>query len=288
LTVIRGSHPETGPAEGPEVIVPVVRAKVMPPSVFWRRVGENGRYGVIRLTEFAEATEEDFNRAVKTLRDAGVKGLILDLRGNGGGVLPTAVAIVDRFVDRGVVVRMEGRGAQATRIYEAKKEGTLPDTLPLIVLVNGSSASASEVVAGALQDHRRALLVGERTYGKFLVQQITDIPMHDAALQLTTSRYYLPSGRSYQRPPRHLPGSSRAPRTSKKKGGWGILPDVVVPVDDAQRTKIEKAFTNQEAEPWGEAPPFDDVRADWIDPQLARAIDLLQGQMVLQKIRDTK
>ena len=80
----------------------------------------------------------------------------------------------------------------------------------------------------------------------------------------------------------------KRPAKRTKNGGWGILPDVVVPLDEAGRTKIEKAFTNQEAEPWGEAPPFEEVPADWVDPQLARAIDLLQGRLVLQKIRDLR
>ena len=148
--------------------------------MFARRVGANGEFGVIRLTEFAESTEGDFDDArSQAMLDAGVKAVVLDLRGNGGGVLPTAVAVADRFVDKGVIVRMEGRTPRANRVYEAKPDNTVSDTLPLVVLVDGRSASASEVVAGALQDHRRALLVGERTYGKFLVQQITDVPGHE-------------------------------------------------------------------------------------------------------------
>jgi carboxyl-terminal processing protease len=289
LSVLRGPRPEKGPPAGAQEIVPVVRERVRPPTVFTRKVGPEGAFGVIRLKEFAEATQEDADRALETMLADDVAGVILDLRWNGGGVLPTAVALVDRFVRKGVIVRMEGRAPQATRIYEARPEGTLPDTVPLIVLVNGTSASASEVVAGALQDHRRALLVGERTYGKFLVQQITDIPGHDAAVQLTTSRYYLPSGRSYQRKPGGAPrpGVAHLP-SGRIPPGQGIIPDVVVPVTDEESQRIEKAFANQESRPWGEEPPFDDVPDDWVDPQLARAVEVLQGELVLQKIQGAK
>ncbi|MFV1959314.1 MAG: S41 family peptidase, partial [Planctomycetota bacterium] len=156
---------------------------------------------------------------------------------------------------------------------------------PLIVLLNGHSASASEVVAGALQDHRRALLVGERTYGKFLVQQITAIPGRDAALQLTTSRYYLPSGRSYQRQKTNGNGRSA---NGKHRPAAGILPDVVVPLEKEQQDRLEKAFANEEAGPWNEEPPFPDVPGDEMDPQLQRALDLLQGELVLRKIRSSR
>ncbi len=293
LGVISGPRPKDGPATGPEREVVVQRAVVRPPSVFTRRVGPDGLYGVVRLTEFVEATEEDFDAAVRQLLAQEVKGLILDLRDNGGGVLATAVAVVDRFVRSGTIVRMEGRAPNATRVYEARADNTLPDTIPLIVLVNSGSASASEVVAGALQDHRRALLVGERTYGKFLVQQVLDVPGRDAAVQLTTSRYYLPSGRSYQRP-RRAPGargpaaSQPGPNGSETVGGWGLLPDVIVPLDKAARTKLAQRFANEEAVPWQEETPFPEVPTTEMDAQLERAIDLLQGELVLQKIRASR
>ena len=288
ITVIPGPVPEEGEPTAAPKVVSVKRAKVRPPTVFVRRVGPESEFGVIRLTEFAEATADDFNKALETMTSEGVKGLILDLRRNGGGVLPTAVAVVNRFVERGTIVRMEGRAPNATRVYEATAEDTLPDTLPLIVIVDGTSASASEVVAGALQDHRRALLVGERTYGKFLVQQIVDIPGEDAALQLTTSRYYLPSGRSYQRPRKNGRGHVEPRNGASPSQGGGLLPDVVLGLDEEQTEKLEKQFINEEGVPWQEEPQHDDVPLDWVDPQLERAIALLQGQMVLRKIRGTR
>ena len=262
--------------------VAVRRAVIRPPTVYARQVGERGEFGVIRLAEFAEATEEDFSDALRELIEKEVKAIVLDLRGNGGGVLPTAVGVVNRFVERGVVVRMEGRSSRSNRVYEAEPAKLVSDTLPLVVLVDGESASASEVVAGALQDHRRALLVGERTYGKFLVQQITEIPGHEAALQLTTSRYYLPSGRSYQRATRN-----GIRRNGPSKEPAGILPDVVVPLDKAAREMLQKARLNEEAVPWGEKPPFPEVPVNHVDPQLKKAMELLEGQIVLRRIRGT-
>ena len=286
--VLRGPRPPEGQPWKPVQLLRVNRAVIRPPDVYARRVGTESEYGVIRLAEFTEGTEGDYEAALRGMLEAGVKAVVLDLRGNGGGVLPTAVAVADRFIDKGVIVRMEGRTQRANRVYEAHAENTVSDTLPLVVLVDGWSASASEVVAGALQDHRRALLVGERTYGKFLVQQITDVPDHEVALQLTTSRYYLPSGRSYQRSHwndggRNGNGTTRGRRTEPA----GILPDVVVPLDEAQREQLAKFRKNEEAVPWGEAKPFPDVAAEFVDPQLARAIELLEGQLVLRRIRGT-
>ena len=288
IGVLAGPRPPEGQPWGPERVLRVNRALIRPPDVYARRVGANGEYGVIRLSEFTESTEGDFETALQGMLDAGVKAVVLDLRGNGGGVLPTAVAVADRFVDRGVIVRMEGRTPRANRVYEAKPENTVSDTLPLVVLVDGRSASASEVVAGALQDHRRALLVGERTYGKFLVQQITDVPDHEVALQLTTSRYYLPSGRSYQRSHWNDGGrNGNGAPPPRDASPAGILPDVVVPLDEAQRDELLKFRKNEEAVPWGEAKPFPEIAEDWVDPQLARGIELLEGQLVLRRIRGT-
>lgn len=274
-------HPHDAP-DGVTRDVDVRRAVIRPPSVFSRRVGDDGRFGVIRLTEFAEATEQDFDRALTAMLEGPrpIQGLVLDVRGNPGGVLPTAVAIVNRFISRGVIVRMEGRAQNARRVYDADAESTRASELPLVVLVNGTSASASEVVAGALQDHRRALLVGERTYGKFLVQQITEVPGYGAALQLTTSRYYLPSGRSYQRSGWDARGRGSESDTA------GILPDIPVPMTDEQVEQLLRTWDNEEAVPWGEAPPHTgDETRDFLDPQLAEALALLDGDLALRRIR---
>jgi carboxyl-terminal processing protease len=296
LTVLRGPRPAEGPPPGPPREVLVRRELVKPPSVFARRVGASGDFGVVRLTEFAEATSDDFDRALDELVKAPkpVKGLVLDLRDNGGGVLLAAVHVADRFLAKGLIVHMEGRAPQANRDHTARGDDDIPDTIPLVVLVNSGSASASEVVAGALQDHRRALIVGERTYGKFLVQQITDVPGKGSAVQLVTARYYTPSGRSYQRQ-RAAAAAPPDPRTTgyePRPSGVdshgdpaGLLPDVVLPLADADRKVLLNAWKNEEDRVWGHAAPsHPDVPADHVDPQLRRALDLLDGELVLRRI----
>jgi carboxyl-terminal processing protease len=283
LSVSAGPRPEKGPATGPVRIVTVSRVVVRSPSVFPRRLGKDGQFGVIRIREFTEATADDFDRALAALLRDGVKGLLLDLRENPGGVLPAAEHVADRFLSKGLVVRMEGRSRGSNQEYAAREDpGDVPDTVPVAVLVNGNSASASEVVAGALQDHRRALLVGERTFGKFLVQQIVDIPGRQAAVELTYARYYTPSGRSYQR----RPGERQRDGTAESEGREpaGLLPDVPVPLDAPQLQTLRKAFVNEEGQPWGEKPAFPEVAADYVDPQTQRALEILEGELVLRKI----
>ena len=156
-------------------------------------------YGYIRISQFQTRTGESLREAVVKLReesDDTLKGLVLDLRNNPGGVLSAAVAVSDAFLDSGTIVYTEGRMDDAELTFSAKGSDILDGT-PLVVLVNGGSASASEIVAGALQDHRRAVIMGEKTFGKGSVQTI--LPMDNgSALKLTTARYYTPSGISIQ------------------------------------------------------------------------------------------
>ena len=156
-------------------------------------------YGYVRISQFQTRTGESLREEVGKLREeAGdtLKGLVLDLRNNPGGVLSAAVAVSDAFLDSGTIVYTEGRMDDAELTFSAKGSDIL-DGIPLVVLVNGGSASASEIVAGALQDHRRAVIMGEKTFGKGSVQTI--LPMDNgSALKLTTARYYTPSGTSIQ------------------------------------------------------------------------------------------
>jgi carboxyl-terminal processing protease len=277
---IRGPRPESGPHTGPERDVVVMREIIRPPTVFTRRLGSDGQFALVRLTDFAEETAKAFDAEMdKLLGSEPCKGLVVDLRHNGGGVLNVAVRVADRFLRPGrIIVRMEGRGMDASKNYPAQdRPGKLLD-LPLVLLVDGTSASASEVVAGALQDHRRGVLVGERTYGKFLVQSIMEIPGENASVKLTTSRYYTPTGRSYQGPARGE--RLRDPRPE----GAGLVPDVVIPLSDEDALRLRKVWENEEGGAWGEGRRHDDVPADWIDPQLDRALKLLQGEVVLQRI----
>lgn len=175
--------------ERSEVHVHTVRAERLP-----------GGYGYVRVSHFSDSTPGDFNAAVLGLQRAPnaapLRGLVLDLRENPGGVLESAVSVADSFLDSGLIVRADGRTPDA-RFEMSATPGDLLDGAPVVVLVDGGSASGAEIVAGALRDHRRATLMGERTYGKGSVQTV--MPLRDGeALKLTTSRYYTPSGRSIQ------------------------------------------------------------------------------------------
>ncbi len=155
--------------------------------------------GYVGLTEFAEHTDEDLGNALETLTKQGMKRLVLDLRGNPGGQLDQAIRIVNRFVPQGsMVVYTRGRVANSDQDYRATENSEFT-TVPMITLVNRNSASASEIVSGALQDYDRSLVIGETTFGKALVQSVYRVS-GGAGLALTTARYYTPSGRLIQRP----------------------------------------------------------------------------------------
>ena len=152
------------------------------------------KIGYVSVTTFQEDTAEELAKVVARLEAQGMKALVLDLRVNGGGRLDAAIKVADLFLDKGVIVSIRGRAGRP-QIYSASKSGTRPD-YPMAVLVNQSSASASEIVAGAFRDHHRAVLVGEKTFGKGSVQTLRDVRIGDevAGLKLTTAHYYTPSG----------------------------------------------------------------------------------------------
>ncbi len=162
------------------------------------RLLEKG-YGYVRITQFQERTDDDLQHALAKLEEDNggpLSGLVLDLRNNPGGLLTQAIKVSDEFIDSGLVVYTDGRLESQKQKYFAHKSGTHAD-FPMVALVNGGSASASEIVAGALQDHKRALVLGTQTFGKGSVQTI--LPLEEnAAIRLTTARYYTPNGRSIQ------------------------------------------------------------------------------------------
>lgn len=164
------------------------------------RFRAEGDIGYIRITSFTEQTEAGLARAFETLeRDIGpnLKGFVLDLRNNPGGLLDQAIAVSDAFLERGEVVSTRGRDPQDIERYNARS-GDAALSKPVVVLINGGSASASEIVAGALQDHGRAILMGTLSFGKGSVQTIIPLGAGEGALRLTTARYFTPSGRSIQ------------------------------------------------------------------------------------------
>src|SRR5579864_7144057 len=195
--------------------VKLTRANIKIKSVRSQLEGKD--IGYVRITSFTEQTDVGLNNAMKSLKDqAGGKlaGIVLDLRNNPGGLLDQAVAVSDAFLDKGEIVSTRGRRPDDAQRYNAHP-GDITGGLPMVVLINGGSASASEIVAGALQDHHRAILIGTRSFGKGSVQTIIPLAGH-GAMRLTTARYYTPSGRSIQ--------------------AKGIEPDIIV-----EAAKIEHA-----------------------------------------------
>lgn len=157
-----------------------------------------GKYGYIILESFTDGCSKDVRKAIEELLSQGAEGLILDLRGNGGGLMTEAIDIVGLFVPKGTkVVETKGRAPQSSRTYSTGRAPVVPE-LPLVVMVDEQSASASEIVSGALQDLDRAVIVGNRTFGKGLVQSTRPLP-YNGTLKLTTSKYYIPSGRCIQK-----------------------------------------------------------------------------------------
>jgi carboxyl-terminal processing protease len=186
LTIVREG-------ENKPLSVHIVRAIIKIDSVHTKQIGKDILY--IRISSFDKKVVEDVTKAIKK-RKASTKGIILDLRNNPGGLLDQAVGTVDLFVDDGIIVSQKGRRKVETKEYSAHRANTITE-VPLVVLVNGGSASASEIVSGALQDHKRAVLVGEKTFGKGSVQVVLPITKTEA-IKLTIARYYLPSGRTIQ------------------------------------------------------------------------------------------
>ena len=183
----------------------------------------DGEIGYVRLRDFSETSDDELSRALASLREEGAERLLLDLRSNPGGPLDQAIKVSNQFLARGdMIVYTRGRVANSDQDYHARDAGGYADQ-PLIVLVNRNSASASEIVAGAVQDHDRGLVVGETTFGKALVQSIYRVS-HGAGLALTTARYFTPSGRMIQRPwdtafDEYLTYSLREPETPVRAPG---------------------------------------------------------------------
>jgi carboxyl-terminal processing protease len=179
--------------------VTLTRAEIHVEPVKWHMEGKD--IGYIRITSFSERTSSALENAVKALKQqAGDKlaGIVLDLRNNPGGLLDQAVAVSNAFLDQGEIVSIRGRRPQDSRRFEAQPARDLVRGLPVVVLINGGSASASEIVAGALQDHHRAVLLGTRSFGKGSVQTVLPVKESGGAIRLTTALYFTPSGRSIQ------------------------------------------------------------------------------------------
>ena len=255
-------------------------------------------YGYVRLSNFTGTTTQEFEKAIEKLEaeSAPMKGLILDLRNNGGGLLNQAISISDIFIDKGQILSIKGRDKKNTKVFNATPSA-VQRNYPIVVLINGGTASASEIVAGALQDHKRALLLGVPSFGKGSVQTVETL-RDGSGLKLTIARYYTPSGRSIQ--------------------AKGIEPDIALKfkrLDTAEGPEREDGFFKEkdlenhleaegdadkaatQAPPKSEAPKSDGIKDTesrvgplkletlQTDNQIMRALEILTGFEVLRHIK---
>ncbi|MEW6721337.1 MAG: S41 family peptidase [Thermodesulfobacteriota bacterium] len=276
ITIVRESVPEPKVYTITRELIKIksVKSKTFPDGI-----------GYIRLAQFQQDSHQEVEKALQEFRKSkeGLKGLVLDLRNNPGGLLDQAVRVADEFIESGLIVYTDGRiEAQKTK-YSAHKEGTHTG-FPIVVLVNAGSASASEIVAGALQDHGRAIILGQQTFGKASVQTI--LPLEDgSALRLTTARYYTPNGRSIQArgiEPDILvddgreastghPGPMREKDIDRHLKGDGEEAPAAAPAPAIEKKK--EGGNDSKAAPGKAEARKDDPK----DPQLDRAVDLLRG-----------
>ena len=257
--------------------IDIERAIIKTTSVKHRMLDDD--YGYLRISNFQTKTTADLLKAVKKMKTEtdDLKGLVLDLRNNPGGVLSGAVGVSDAFLNDGMIVYTDGRENDSKLRYDATN-GDVLDGAPLVILVNGGSASASEIVAGAMQDHGRAVLLGSKTFGKGSVQTIQDLPA-GGAVKLTTSRYFTPNGRSIQ-------ALGIEPDIATKPGKWTAPEgDSFTPLSESN---LKGSLTNTTVG------KDDDAKADdaeeekedtlvYDDYQLFEALNLLKGLAILKK-----
>lgn len=222
LAAVRGEIGElvtlTLRRDGEQFDVEIVRAEVLIPSTFWRVLEDEERIGYIQITRFTTRAPDEVRQAIEELQSQGVEAFVLDLRDNGGGLVDSAVKVCGEFVDGGAVLVEQRRGSDE-RVFDASRGGRALDE-PLIILTNGSTASAAEIVAGGLQDRGRVTVIGERTYGKGSVQLIFDLS-DDSSLHVTNAEWFTPDGRRIQ--------------------GEGLAPDVRVQPVEGHDAPLEAA-----------------------------------------------
>ncbi len=270
------------PGEEEPVDVEIVRAIIRVDTVLGDTRNEQGewdfflegydRIGYIRVNSFSEQTDAELRRALDRLVERDVQGLILDLRNDPGGMLGAAIRVCDQFIDAGVIVTTRNRDGQIREPYTATRRGTYSG-FPMAVLVNGYSASASEIVAACLQDHGRAVVVGQRTFGKGTVQELIPLEAGQGILKLTTASYWRPSEKNIHRR-----------RDAGEDDDWGVRPNkgYEVEVDNDQLTKLLNARfrrdvhqRNHEQESTPDADPADPA----VDPQLAKAVEYIRQKL---------
>ncbi|MEX0654121.1 MAG: S41 family peptidase [Phycisphaeraceae bacterium] len=283
LSIERGGEAEL-------VEIPLKRAEIVIESIRgWQHQADgswdylldpDNRIGYLRLTQFIPQTVDDLDAAVAEMEEQGeLNGLIVDLRFNPGGLLSSAIDIADRFIAEGTIVSTVNADGKRTFESRAKRHVTYREGMPVVVLINQGSASASEIVAGALQDYGRATIVGTRSFGKGSVQDPFPLDRGNAVLKLTTQYYQLPQGRIIDRQP--------------EAEAWGIEPDLSVEMTDSQvseslefRQKVDVLHSEDEVVGEGdEAPPTAaEILTRGLDPQLEAALLLLKTRLVAQDL----
>lgn len=245
--------------------ITIVRDVIKIKSVKFKMIDKE--IGYVKLLQFQETTAQDLSNALQNLKNSGMQSFILDLRNNPGGLLQRAVDVVEQFLPpKHLVVSIKGRAGEKMEYYTENLRPSYTD-IPMIVLVNQGSASASEIVAGALQDWGRALVLGVQTFGKGSVQSL--IPLSDgSALKLTTAKYYTPNGKSIH--------------------AVGIMPDIVVKLETKngvpviREKDLEEHLKGQKVEPQEKLPKEIEEKDD---AQLQRAIDILKSWKILEKLK---
>lgn len=260
-------------SESPETIE-ITRATIKTPTVLGDHTDSKGEWlymmdekekiGYIRLTSFGRNSAEEMHDALTSLQKDGMKGLVLDMRFNPGGLLTSATAIADFFISSGVIVSTKGRNTEE-QVIKAKRAGTFSG-FPMVILVNKYSASASEIVSACLQDHKRAVIVGERTYGKGSVQNVIELDGGKSAIKLTTASYHRPSGKNIHRFPK-----------ATEKDEWGVLPDpgYEVKMSDHEIRDFFKARQEREVIRGDGIVP----KSDFVDKQLDTGLVALKKLM---------
>jgi carboxyl-terminal processing protease len=250
----------------------------------------DGGYGYVRIAQFQENTDDDLSKALKTLKEENkgeLKGLVLDLRNDPGGLLDQAVKVTEHFIPEGrMIVYTDGREKESKTKFTANKGDKEPN-YPIVVVINGGSASASEIVAGALQDHKRAIILGSQSFGKGSVQTI--IPLSDdSGLRLTTALYYTPKGRSIQAKgitPDIAVEAVELPKTVDKKESMRLhekdLENHFVNEDKSGTDKVKKV--EKQDEKTVEVTPSLKTKLK-NDYQIIRALDLLKGWELIKSM----
>jgi carboxyl-terminal processing protease len=267
-------------ADGEEQTLTIIRRQIVTHTVKGiRRDGAawdyciDGELGLsyVRVTQFNANTMAELQAALAAMQSSGLNGLILDLRDNPGGALNSALEMADLFLEEGTIVSIRGRSGDG-RAWQAQRPGTLP-AFPMVVLVNSNSASASEIVAGALRDNGRAKILGERTYGKGSVQDVRELPDRRGTLKFTSAYYYLPSGTSIHRRP--------------NESAWGVDPDPGFAVSLNNEQYVTMIRTRREHEAirnGGRSSPGPCNDRNWVqehleDPQLEAALIALRAHV---------